>query len=131
MARVAGVATVEAVEALCSFQREREFPTLSKALGAALEEWSATRAKRVGRLGRVAEDQSAEPAAEGVLHPPNAQGEAFPSVVRILGLKEFARARLPPEHPLRDALLAEPDVLTPEQFLAKLEVWCVLVSRKA
>lgn len=50
---------------------------------------------------------------------------------RIAGLKEFARNRLPPEHPLRDVLLAEPDILTPEEFLAKLAVWCVLVNRKS
>ncbi len=41
--RVAGVAAVEAYEALRSLQRERGLPTLSQALGVALEEWRRMR----------------------------------------------------------------------------------------
>ncbi len=129
--RVAGVASVEAVEALCRFQIERGHSTLSKALGAALEEWRVARGRRVVRAERADEGHAADPAAEGVLDLGSGPRQEFPFAVRIDGLKEFARARLPPDHSLRDALLAEADILTPQEFLAKLQVWCVLVSRTA
>jgi len=47
------------------------------------------------------------------------------------GLKDFVRSKFPADHPLRDAILAEKDVLTPEELLSKLEVWAILLSRRA
>lgn len=50
--------------------------------------------------------------------------------VSTRGIKKFARNHLPPEHPLREVLMAERDTLTPEEFLAKMDVWLVLINRK-
>jgi len=47
----------------------------------------------------------------------------------LAGLKEFALT-LPERSPLRAVLLGERDTLTPEEFLAKSEVWTVLLSWK-
>ncbi len=49
----------------------------------------------------------------------------------IRRLKEFVLAELPEDHPLRAVILAERDILTPEEFLAKMEVWAVLLNRRA
>ena len=129
-AKVAGVASEEALAALRVFQRERGLPTLSRALGALLEDWQAG-GNGVLHPAQCAEGQTARPSPERVLRAPTAQGEAFPPSVRLDGLKSFARNRLSPDHPLRDVLLAEADVLPAEEFLVKLSVWSVLISRKA
>lgn len=130
-AKVAGVTSEDALAALRKFQKERGLPTLSRALGVVLEEWHSAAAQGVLPHGRGARGRATGPSAGRVLPAPDAPGEAFPSAVRIVGLKEFARDRLPPDHPLREVLLAEEDILTPEEFLAKLTVWCVLVNRKS
>jgi hypothetical protein len=46
-------------------------------------------------------------------------------------LKDLVLARFPEDHPLRAVILAEKDVLTPVEFLAKMEVWVVLLNRRA
>lgn len=51
--------------------------------------------------------------------------------VRIRPLKEWVLARFPEDHPLREVILAEKDVLTAAEFLAKMEVWTVLLNRRA
>ena len=45
-------------------------------------------------------------------------------------LKEFAATDIPKDHPLRDVLLMEKDFLTPEEFIAKLEIWMHLMDEK-
>ncbi len=45
-------------------------------------------------------------------------------------LKQLVLARFPEEHALRQVILAERDVLTSDEFLAKLPVWLVLLNRK-
>ncbi len=52
-------------------------------------------------------------------------------LLSIRPLKEFARARLPANHPLREVILAERDFLTPVEFLAKAEIWQVLADYRA
>lgn len=49
----------------------------------------------------------------------------------IRDLKDLVLARFPEDHPLRAVILAEKDVLTPVEFLAKMEVWVVLLNRRA
>jgi hypothetical protein len=51
--------------------------------------------------------------------------------VDIRPLKDFALVRLPEDHPLRTVLLAERDLLTPREFLAKMETWVILFNRRA
>ena len=51
--------------------------------------------------------------------------------VSIRGLKDFVLARFPEDHPLRAVILAEKDVLTPAELLPKMEVWAVLLNRRA
>ncbi len=46
-------------------------------------------------------------------------------------LKELVLSRFPEGHPLRDVILAEKDHLTPQEFLAKMEVWGVLLKWRA
>ena len=46
-------------------------------------------------------------------------------------LKQLVLARFPETHPLREVILAERDVLTFEELLAKMEVWLVLLNRRA
>jgi len=45
------------------------------------------------------------------------------------GLKQLVLARFPEDHPLREVILAERDVLTAEELLAKMPVWLVLLNR--
>ncbi len=52
------------------------------------------------------------------------------SSIRLLpvgSLKELVLSRFPEGHPLREVILAEKDHLTPQEFLAKMEVWGVLL----
>jgi len=51
--------------------------------------------------------------------------------VSIEGLKQLVLARFPETHPLREVILAEKDVLTFDELLAKMPVWLVLLNRKA
>jgi hypothetical protein len=44
-------------------------------------------------------------------------------------LKEFAIEKAPKGSALRDVLLAEADVLTAEEYLAKIPTWLVLAQR--
>src|SRR5713101_7073774 len=50
-------------------------------------------------------------------------------VLSIRDLKDLVLARFPEDHPLRQVILAEKDLLTPTEFLAKMEVWSVLLNR--
>ena len=43
-------------------------------------------------------------------------------------LKEFALSKLPKNSPLRDTILGEKDYITPEEFLAKGEIWVRLIK---
>ncbi len=52
-------------------------------------------------------------------------------MVSIRGLKDLVAARFPEDHPLRVVILAEKEILTPVEFLAKMEVWTILLSRRA
>jgi hypothetical protein len=54
----------------------------------------------------------------------------FSGSLSIRALKEFVFAQFPEGHPLREVVLAERDRLTPAEFLAKMEVWIVLLSRR-
>jgi hypothetical protein len=56
---------------------------------------------------------------------------AAPDSLSIRGLKDLVLAEFPENHPLREVILAEKDRLTPSEFLAKIEVWVVLLSRRA
>lgn len=47
--------------------------------------------------------------------------------VSITALKRFAEERLPRESPLREVLITERDELSPEEFIAKLDVWLRLL----
>ncbi len=51
-------------------------------------------------------------------------------LVSTAGLKQLVLARFPEDHPLREVILAERDVLTSEELLAKLSVWLVLLNRR-
>ncbi|MFA5895338.1 MAG: hypothetical protein WC985_00325 [Thermoplasmata archaeon] len=57
-----------------------------------------------------------------------APGTAF---VSIRDLKGLVVSRFPENHPLRTALSFEHDLLTSQEFLAKLEVWFALLNWKA
>jgi hypothetical protein len=48
--------------------------------------------------------------------------------VNILGLKRFARESLSGNSPLKGVLLSEKDQLTPNEFLAKMDVWVALLN---
>ncbi len=51
-------------------------------------------------------------------------------LVPIGSLKELVLSRFPEGHPLRDVILAERDYLAPGEFLAKMEIWGVLLRRR-
>ncbi len=61
----------------------------------------------------------------------SSRGPPSGEALSIRSLKEFVTARLPEDHPLRAVIVAERDALTPAEFLAKMEVWAVLLSRHA
>ncbi len=56
--------------------------------------------------------------------------DASHRLVSTEGLKQLVLARFPEDHPLREVILAERDVLTSEELLAKMPVWLVLLNRK-
>jgi len=45
-------------------------------------------------------------------------------------IKAFANDRLPPDSPLRDLILTEPDMLPSSEFLVKTSVWLRLLARQ-
>lgn len=49
--------------------------------------------------------------------------------ISTAGLRHFALEKLPKESVLREVILAEKEKLTPEEFIAKMEVWLVLLDR--
>ena len=51
--------------------------------------------------------------------------------IGIRPLKELVLSAFPEDHPLRTVILAEKDDLPPSEFLAKLNVWLVLLNRRA
>jgi len=51
--------------------------------------------------------------------------------VSIRGLKQLVLSRCTEDDPLRAVILAEKDILRPAEFLAKMEVWCVLLNRSS
>jgi len=129
--RVAGVTTVEVREELEAFQRETKLPSLSQTVGETLKQWRW--ACRSGVVHPAGPQEGPEPSADhelaGASRRPRERGLAVE--VRIEDLKEFVRARFPADYPLREVLQAEKDVLGPEEFLAKMEVWAVLLNRRA
>jgi hypothetical protein len=50
--------------------------------------------------------------------------------INVRALKQFAANNLPDRSPLRTVLLGERDEISPNEFLAKLEVWLVLLRLK-
>lgn len=129
--RVAGVTSVEILGALRDLQAELNLPTMSRAVDAALAQWLSARRSGVLHLAdRFGQDEP-RAAANRVLPPSPAQEGGIPRSVHTDGLKDLVRSKFPADHPLRDAILAEKDVLTPEELLSKLEVWAVLLSRRA
>ncbi len=51
-------------------------------------------------------------------------------VVSTEGLKQLVLAQFPEGHPLREVILAEREILSSEELLAKLSVWLVLLNRR-
>lgn len=45
------------------------------------------------------------------------------------GIKALVSSHLPPGHHLREAILAEREKLEPEEFLAKMETWLILLNQ--
>jgi hypothetical protein len=54
-----------------------------------------------------------------------------PQSVSTKGIKAFVSSHFPSDHPLRQVILAEKEKLTGEEFLAKMDVWLVLLNHKA
>lgn len=52
-------------------------------------------------------------------------------IIPTRAIKSFVLSRLPPDHPLRQVILAEKENLTREEFVAKMEVWLILLSQKS
>jgi hypothetical protein len=73
--RVAGVATDDAYRELLRFMVDRGYPTVSRALGAALEEWIEARREGVSHLVEPPiGEESVSPDSE-VVHPTNSRRE--------------------------------------------------------
>jgi len=53
------------------------------------------------------------------------------SDIGIRPLKDLVVSAFPEDHPLRTVILAEKDELPPSEFVAKMEVWLVLLNRRA
>ncbi len=68
-----------------------------------------------------------KPGVEDLARP---QRDKTHRLVSTEGLKQLVLARFPEDHPLREVILAERDVLTFDEFLAKMPVWLVLLNRK-
>lgn len=50
--------------------------------------------------------------------------------VNISSLRSFALKNLPPASPLRDVILSEKEELMPQEFLAKLDIWLLLLRKE-
>jgi len=59
------------------------------------------------------------------------EGDTTDGFVSIRRLKQLVLSRCTEDDPLRAVVLAEKDQLTPAEFLAKMEVWCVLLNRSS
>lgn len=93
---------------------------------------SEPRRTRIGRQekdGRPKETIGPETSARGQPAPVRDEG-SLPKMVAVRPLKELVLSRFPENHPLRHVILAEKDFIMAEEFLAKMEVWAVLVSRR-
>lgn len=53
-----------------------------------------------------------------------------PQSVSTNRVKALVSSHFPPDHPLRQVILVEKEKLTSEEFLAKMEVWLVLLENK-
>lgn len=129
--RVAGVTSVEILAALRELQTELNLPTMSQTLDAALVQWLSARRSGVLHLADRFGQNEPRAAANRVLPPSPAREGGIPRSVHTDALKDLVRSKFPVDHPLRDAILAEKDVLTSEELLSKLEVWAILLSRRA
>ena len=100
----------------------------------------ARRRRRTPRARRL-DDAEAPPGATPVrksagkpraVYPrPAGRISSFPAAdIGIRPLKELVLSAFPEDHPLREVILAERDALSPSEFLAKLEVWTILLSRR-
>jgi hypothetical protein len=54
-----------------------------------------------------------------------------PQSVSTKRIKTFVSSHFSSDHPLRQVILAEKEKLTPEEALAKMEVWLVLLNHKS
>ncbi len=117
--------------ALRDLQADLNLPTMSQAVDAALVQWLSARRRGVLHPADRFGQEIPRTAADRVLPPSPAREDGIPRSVHTEGLKELVRSRFPVDHPLRDAILAEKDVVTPEELLSKLEVWAILLSRRA
>jgi len=59
------------------------------------------------------------------------RGVSGDRALSIRSLKDLVMSRFPEEHPLRAVILAERDLLSPQEFVVKLEIWSVLLNRRA
>lgn len=50
--------------------------------------------------------------------------------VNVSPLRSFVLKNLPPTSPLRDVLLNEKEELTSQEFLAKMDIWLLLLSKE-
>jgi hypothetical protein len=73
--------------------------------------------------------RDAAEAPPGATRVPKASWRA--ADIGIRPLKDFVVFAFPEDHPLRTVILAERDHLPPSEFLAKMEVWLVLLNRRA
>lgn len=74
--RIAGVAKDEVKQELLELMREEDLPSLSRAVGIALEQWLATRRNRVLNPEGVGDGRKPPPTTAEVLHPAAAEGRA-------------------------------------------------------
>lgn len=56
---------------------------------------------------------------------------SIPRTVSTKGIKDFVSKHLPVQHPLRQVILLEKDKLTPEEVVAKMEIWLVLLNNES
>lgn len=61
--------------------------------------------------------------------PHQARGQT--AALSIRPLKDLVLSEFPEDHPLREVILAEKDFLEAAEFLSKMEVWSVLLNRRA
>lgn len=53
-----------------------------------------------------------------------------PQAISTKRIKSFVSSHLPTDHPLRHVVMAEKEKLTGEEFLAKMDVWLVLIEQR-